>query len=184
MVICLPLAGWRRRAPAGKTSSQGGETTKGVIGVTLPPQWIIPEGSPYSRGPSLRLDSLAALILDGRWRWVRQAVQASSASYGESCRPIGTSNGAGSRADSSRGPWSSAELAPRPVRRGRSKPQKNALDSRKMRGMQTWIPGEGRGLSKAVKQAKASAKKGSMQVSLPVRSGPGARPVDVDRRTW
>ena len=58
----------------------------------------------------------------------------------------GTSNGAGSRADSSRGPWSSAELAPRPVRRGRSKPQKNALDSRKMRGMQTWIPGKGKGL--------------------------------------
>ena len=112
----------------------------------MPPQWIIPEGSPYSRGPSLRLDSLAALILDGRWRWVRQAVQASAASYGESCRPIGTSNGAGSRADSSRGPWSSAELAPRPVRRGRSKPQKNALDSRKMRGMQSWIPGVGRGL--------------------------------------
>ena len=112
----------------------------------MPPQWIIPEGSPYSRGPSLRLDSLAALILDGRWRWVRQAVQASSASYGESCRPIGTSNGAGSRADSSRGPWSSAELAPRPVRRGRSKPQKNALDSRKMRGMQSWIPGSGKGL--------------------------------------
>ena len=146
-MISLPLAGWRRRAPAGKISSKGGETTKGVIGVTLPPQWIIPEGSPYSRGPSLRLDSLAALILDGRWRWVRQAVQASSASYGESCRPIGTSNGAGSRADSSRGPWSSAELAPRPVRRGRSKPQKNALDSRKMRGMQSWIPGEGKGLT-------------------------------------
>ena len=136
-----------RRAPAGNISSKGGETTKGVIGVTLPPQWIIPEGSPYSRGPSLRLDSLAALILDGRWRWVRQAVQASAASYGESCRPIGTSNGAGSRADSSRGPWSSAELAPRPVRRGRSKPQKNALDSRKMRGMQSWIPGVGKGLT-------------------------------------
>ena len=92
------------------------------------------------------MDSLAALILDGHWRWVRQAVQASAASYGESCRPIGTSNGAGSRADSSRGPWSSAELAPRPVRRGRSKPQKNALDSSKMRGMQSWIPGAGRGL--------------------------------------
>ena len=51
---------------------------------------------------------------------------------------------------SSRGPWSSAELAPRPVRRGRSKPQKNALDSRKMRGMQSWIPGVGRGLKEPV----------------------------------
>ena len=75
-----------------------------------------------------------------------QAVQAFPASFGSSLRPVSTSNGAGSRADSSRGPWSSAELAPRPVRRGRSKPQENALDSRKMRGMQTWIPGEGRGL--------------------------------------
>ena len=123
-MISLPLAGWRRRAPAGKTSSKGGETTNGVIGVTLPPQWIIPKGSPYSRGPSLRLDSLAALILDGRWRWVRQAVQASSASYGDSCRPIGTSNGAGSRAAGSRGQWSSAELARRPVRKGLRNPRK------------------------------------------------------------
>ena len=145
-MICLPLAAWRRRAPAGKTSSQGGDSRNGVIGVTLPPQWIIPEGSPYSRGPSLRLDSLAALILDGLERWVKQADKALSASYGDSFRPICTSNGGGSRAASSRGPWSSVELASRPVRRGRSKPQKNALDSRKTSDVQSRIPGTGRGL--------------------------------------
>ena len=49
----------------------------------MPPQWIIPEGSSYSRGPSLRLDSLAALILDGLERWVKQADKALSASYGD-----------------------------------------------------------------------------------------------------
>ena len=75
-----------------------------------------------------------------------QAVQALPASFRSSLRPVSTSNGAGSRAAGSRGPWSSAELAPRPVRRGRSKPQKNALDSRKMRDMQSRIPGKGKGL--------------------------------------
>ena len=46
----------------------------------MPPQWIIPEGSLYSRGPSLRMYSLAALILDGRERSVRQAGKAFPAS--------------------------------------------------------------------------------------------------------
>ena len=102
--------------------------------MTLPPQGIIPEGSPYSRELSLRMDLAAALILDGRERWVRQADQALAASSGSSFRPISTSNGGGSRLASSRGPWTSAELASRPVRRGRSKPKENALDSRKVGG--------------------------------------------------
>ena len=41
-----------------------------------------------------------------------------------------TSNRAGSRGAGSRCPWSSAELATRPVRKGRSKPKENAPDSR------------------------------------------------------
>ena len=139
-MIWLPLAGWRRREPAGKTLSQGGDSRSGVLGVTLPPQGIIPEGSPYSRELSLRMHLAAALILDGRERWVRQADQALAASSGSSFRPISTSNGGGSRLASSRGPWTSAELASRPVRRGRSKPKENALDSRKVGGHAIKIP--------------------------------------------
>ena len=115
--------------------------------MTLPPQGIIPEGSPYSRELSLRMHLAAALILDGRERWVRQADQALAASSGSSFRPISTSNGGGSRLASSRGPWTSAELASRPVRRGRSKPKENALDSRKVGGHAIKIPGEGKGLT-------------------------------------
>ena len=73
-VICLPLFGWRRRAQAGKTSSQGGESSVGVFGAAWPPQRIVPEGSTYSRGPSVRMDLAAVLIHAGRGRWVRQAV--------------------------------------------------------------------------------------------------------------
>ena len=76
-----------------------------------------------------------------------QAVQALPASFGSSLRPVSTSNGAGSRAAGSRGPWSSVELASRPVRRGRSKPQKNALDSRKTSDVQSRIPGKGKGIN-------------------------------------
>ena len=112
----------------------------------MPPQGIIPEGSPYSRELSLRMHLAAALILDGRERWVRQADQALAASSGSSFRPISTSNGGGSRLASSRGPWTSAELASRPVRRGRSKPKENALDSRKVGGHAIKIPGVGKGL--------------------------------------
>ena len=57
-----------------------------------------------------------------------QAVQALPASFRSSLRPVSTSNGAGSRAAGSRGPWSSAELATRPVRRGPPKPKGNAPD--------------------------------------------------------
>ena len=64
-VICLPLAGWRHRAPAGKTSFQGGESRSGVFGPALPPQRIVQEGSPYSHGPSLRMDPAAAKTRDG-----------------------------------------------------------------------------------------------------------------------
>ena len=75
-----------------------------------------------------------------------QAVQALPASFGSSLRPVSTSNGAGSRAAGSRGPWSSAELATRPVRKGPPKPKGNAPDSRKTRTSNHRIPGEGKGL--------------------------------------
>ena len=75
-----------------------------------------------------------------------QAVQALPASFGSSLRPVSTSNGAGSRAAGSRGPWSSAELATRPVRKGPPKPKGNAPDSRKTRTSNHRIPGAGRGL--------------------------------------
>ena len=75
-----------------------------------------------------------------------QAVQALPASFRSSLRPVSTSNGAGSRAAGSRGPWSSAELATRPVRKGPPKPKENAPDSRKTRTSNHRIPGEGRGL--------------------------------------
>ena len=75
-----------------------------------------------------------------------QAVQALPASFGSSLRPVSTSNGAGSRAAGSRGPWSSAELATRPVRKGPPKPKENAPDSRKTRTSNHRIPGEGKGL--------------------------------------
>ena len=75
-----------------------------------------------------------------------QAVQAVPASFGSSLRPVSTSNGAGSRAAGSRGPWSSAELATRPVRKGPPKPKGNAPDSRKTRTSNHRIPGEGKGL--------------------------------------
>ena len=73
-----------------------------------------------------------------------QAVQALPASFGSSLRPVSTSNGAGSRAAGSRGPWSSAELATRPVRKGPPKPKENAPDSRKTRTSNHRIPGSGR----------------------------------------
>ena len=76
-----------------------------------------------------------------------QAVQALPASFGSSLRPVSTSNGAGSRAAGSRGPWSSAELATRPVRKGPPKPKENAPDSRKTRTSNHRIPGEGKGFS-------------------------------------
>ena len=75
-----------------------------------------------------------------------QAVQALPASFGSSLRPVSTSNGAGSRAAGSRGPWSSAELATRPVRKGPPKPKENAPDSRKTRSSNHRIPGKGKGL--------------------------------------
>ena len=75
-----------------------------------------------------------------------QAVQALPASFGSSLRPVSTSNGAGSRAAGSRGPWSSAELATRPVRKGPPKPKENAPDSRKARTSNHRIPGTGKGL--------------------------------------
>ena len=128
-MICLLLAGWRRRAPAGKTSFQGGESRSGVFGAALPPQRIVQEGSPYSLGPSLRMDLLAAKILDGLERWIRQADQALAASSGSSSRAISTSNGGGSQLAGSRGPWTSAELASRRVRRQRSRTKENALQA-------------------------------------------------------
>ena len=76
-----------------------------------------------------------------------QAVQALPASSGSSLRPVSTSNGAGSRAAGSRGPWSSAELATRPVRNGPPKPKENAPDSRKTRTSNHRIPGKGKGLT-------------------------------------
>ena len=79
-----------------------------------------------------------------------QAVQALPASFRSSLRPVSTSNGAGSRAAGSRGPWSSAELATRPVRRGPPKPKGNAPDSRKTRTSHHRIPGAGKGLSQGV----------------------------------
>ena len=75
-----------------------------------------------------------------------QAVQALPASFRSSLRPVSTSNGAGSRAAGSRGPWSSAELATRPVRKGPPKPKENAPDSRKTRTGNHRIPGEGSGV--------------------------------------
>ena len=75
-----------------------------------------------------------------------QAVQALPASFRSSLRPVSTSNGAGSRAAGSRGPWSSAELATRPVRKGPPKPKENAPDSRKTRTSNHRIPGKGKGL--------------------------------------
>lgn len=89
----------------------------------------------------------SAHFLDVAGRWVMQAVQALPASFGSSLRPVSTSNGAGSRAAGSRGPWSSAELATRPVRKGPPKPKGNAPDSRKTRTSNHRIPGEGMGLS-------------------------------------
>ena len=74
-----------------------------------------------------------------------QAVQALPASFGSSLRPVSTSNGAGSRAAGSRGPWSSAELATRPVRKGPPKPKGNAPDSRKTRTSNHRIPESGKG---------------------------------------
>ena len=76
-----------------------------------------------------------------------QAVQALPASFRSSLRPVSTSNGAGSRAAGSRGPWSSAELATRPVRKGPPKPKGNAPDSRKTRTSNHRIPESGNGLS-------------------------------------
>ena len=76
-----------------------------------------------------------------------QAVQALPASFRSSLRPVSTSNGAGSRAAGSRGPWSSAELATRPVRKGPPKPKENAPDSRKTRTSNHRIPGKGKGLT-------------------------------------
>ena len=78
-----------------------------------------------------------------------QAVQALPASFRSSLRPVSTSNGAGSRAAGSRGPWSSAELATRPVRKGPPKPKGNAPDSRKTRTSNLRIPESGKGLSSA-----------------------------------
>ena len=132
-MICLPLFGWRRRAQAGKTSYQRGESTIGVFGAAWPPQRTVPEGSTSSRGPAMRMHHGSAHFLDVAGRWVMQAVQALPASSGSSLRPVSTSNGAGSRAAGSRGPWSSAELATRPVRKGPPKPKGNAPDSRKTR---------------------------------------------------
>ena len=80
-----------------------------------------------------------------------QAVQALPASFGSSLRPVSTSNGAGSRAAGSRGPWSSAELATRPVRKGPPKPKGNAPDSRKTRTSNHRIPGTGKGFKAVLK---------------------------------
>lgn len=88
----------------------------------------------------------SAHFLDVAGRWVMQAVQALPASFGSSLRPVSTSNGAGSRAAGSRGPWSSAELATRPVRKGPPKPKENAPDSRKTRTSNHRIPESGKGL--------------------------------------
>ena len=76
-----------------------------------------------------------------------QAVQALPASSGSSLRPVSTSNRAGSRAAGSRGPWSSAELATRPVRKGPPKPKENAPDSRKTRTSNHRIPGAAKGVT-------------------------------------
>ena len=79
-MICLPLAGWRRRAPAGKTSSPGGETTKGVIGVTLPPQ------SPMDHPGRLALLARAlpaiGLSRSAHSRWPLEVGQAGRAGIG------------------------------------------------------------------------------------------------------
>ena len=85
-----------------------------------------------------------------------QAVQALPASFRSSLRPVSTSNGAGSRAAGSRGPWSSAELATRPVRKGPPKPKGNAPDSRKTRTSNHRIPGKGKGLRTAAPRRSAS----------------------------
>ena len=82
-----------------------------------------------------------------------QAVQALPASFRSSLRPVSTSNGAGSRAAGSRGPWSSAELATRPVRKGPPKPKGNAPDSRKTRTSHHRIPESGKGLNEALAHA-------------------------------
>ena len=128
-MICLPLAGWRCRAPAGKTLFQGGESRSGVFGAALPPQRIVQQGSPYSHDASQRMDLAATLILDGLERWIRQADKALAASSGSSFRDISTSNRGGSRLAGSRGPWRSVELASRRVRRQRSRTKENALQA-------------------------------------------------------
>ena len=144
-MICLPLASWRRRAPAGKTLFQGGDSRSGVFGVTLPPRRTVPEGSPYSRGPSLRMEPVPQRLFS-------MASRGGSGKPIRPCRhrlalllgPASTSNRGGSRAASSRGPWSSAELATRPVRKGPPKPKENGPDSRKTRTSNHRIPGTGR----------------------------------------
>ena len=104
-MIWLPLAGWRRREPTGKTLSQGGDSRSGVLGVTLPPQGIIPEGSPSSRELSLRFYFVAALIHDGRRGWVSQAVKALAASSEPLDPWLVCVLGPLSRAGSARGPY-------------------------------------------------------------------------------
>ena len=78
-----------------------------------------------------------------------QAVQALPASSGSSLRPFSTSNRAGSRAAGSRGPWSSAELATRPVRNGPPTPMKENAQFKENADQQSSNPRVGKGVNSA-----------------------------------
>ena len=75
-----------------------------------------------------------------------QAVQALPASFGSSLRSVSTSNGAGSRAAGSRGPWSSAELATRPVRKRASETQGKRARFKENADQQSSDPRDGKGV--------------------------------------
>ena len=99
---------------------------------------IPPVGGPYH--PLARALPAIRLSRSAHSRWSREVDQAGRAGIrGITWRLFSAYQYLERRREPSRqlvrpmphGAWSSVELASRPVRRGRSKPQKNALDSRK-----------------------------------------------------
>ena len=63
-VICQQLAGVRQSQPEGKSSSQDGSCSSGVVGTAQLSQPNVPDTSANSHGPSERMDLVTALFLD------------------------------------------------------------------------------------------------------------------------
>jgi hypothetical protein len=102
-MIYQQLVGLRRRQQEGRTLSQGGTRSSGVVGIAQLSQPNVPDASPYPEGPAGLMDLVTALFLDARRRWVLQVVKALSVSSGSSFRATctGISNAGRSQASSS-----------------------------------------------------------------------------------